>query len=30
MMRYIWLRAGGADFRTGLPAQGQAAMRLPR
>ena len=30
MMRYIWIRAGGADFRTGLPTQGQAAMRLPR
>ena len=30
MLRYVWLRAGGADFRTGLPAQGAGEVRLPR
>lgn len=30
VFRYIWLRAGGGDFRTGLPVRGAKALRLPR
>lgn len=30
VLRYIWVRAGGADFRTGLPARGEKLVRLPR
>lgn len=30
VFRYIWLRAGGGDFRTGLPVRGARAVRLPR
>ncbi len=30
MLRYIWIRAGGADFRTDLPAEGAGELRLPR
>lgn len=30
VMRYIWIRAGGADARTGLPREGEGRLRLPR
>lgn len=30
MLRYIWLRAGGGDFRSGLPIEGEGRLRLPR
>lgn len=30
VLRYIWVRAGGADFRTGLPVRGEKVVRLPR
>jgi hypothetical protein len=30
VMRYIWVRAGGGDFRTGLPIEGHGTLRLPR
>ncbi len=30
VLRYIWVRAGGADFRTKLPARGEKLVRLPR
>jgi hypothetical protein len=30
VLRYIWLRAGGADDRTGLPAAGTRLLLLPR
>lgn len=30
VFRYIWLRSGGGDFRTGLPVRGIKALRLPR
>jgi len=30
VLRYIWIRAGGADDRTGLPAAGSRLLLLPR
>ena len=30
VLRYIWVRAGGADFRTRLPVRGEKVVRLPR
>jgi hypothetical protein len=30
VLRYIWLRAGGADDRSGLPAAGTRLLLLPR
>lgn len=30
VLRWIWLRAGGADPRTRLPARGELLLRLPR
>jgi hypothetical protein len=30
VLRYIWVRAGGADDRTGLPAAGTRLLLLPR
>lgn len=30
VLRYIWVRAGGADFRSGLPELGGPVLRLPR
>jgi hypothetical protein len=30
VLRYIWLRAGGGDERTGLPAAGTRLLLLPR
>ncbi len=30
VLRYIWLRAGGGDQRTSLPANGTKLLRLPR
>ncbi|MEM7051071.1 MAG: hypothetical protein AAF604_15485 [Acidobacteriota bacterium] len=30
VMRYIWLKAGGGDFRRGLPEGGKRLLRLPR
>ena len=30
VLRYIWMRAGGADFRTSLPVRGEKVVRLPR
>ncbi|MEM7479688.1 MAG: hypothetical protein AAF481_00825 [Acidobacteriota bacterium] len=30
VMRYIWLRAGGMDYRKGLPTVGDRVLRLPR
>lgn len=30
VLRYIWLEAGGADPRTGLPVRGQQVMPLPK
>lgn len=30
VLRYIWVRAGGADFRTSLPVRGEKVVRLPR
>jgi hypothetical protein len=30
IFRFIWIRAGGADFRSDLPVAGQRMLRLPR
>lgn len=30
VLRYVWVRAGGADFRTELPERGEKVLRLPR
>lgn len=30
VLRYIWVRAGGGDFRTELPVRGEKVLRLPR